>query len=139
MLKKSILIVLLLLSAVVAVSGCTNKTAPNGTFGQRNLSIDQISLSNNTTAGVDNFYGDQYYYVKGYLINNNPYDAFNVKVNATAYDAEGNIVSTNNSAYINPPNISADDLSFFYVEFLDNDNKIARAEVKVVDANFNTL
>ncbi len=46
-------------------------------------------MSNNTTA--DNYHvimEREYYYIDGYLVNNNSYDAFNVKVNATAYDAK---------------------------------------------------
>ena len=89
MLKKSIIIILLLLTAIISISGCTTKTATNGTFGEKSISIDSIYLSNNSTTGNYTYNGTEYYYIDGYLVNNNPYDAFNIIVNSTAYDANG--------------------------------------------------
>ena len=135
MFKQTIIVILLILTAIIAISGCTTKTATNGTFGEKTISIDSILISNNTTA--DNYKednGTEYYYIDGYLLNNNSNDAFHVKVNVTAYDANGNVVATNDTAYLDPTTIPAKGLSEFYVEFPDLNNKIVRYDVKVVDA-----
>ena len=138
MFKKYLIIILLLLTAIVAISGCTTKTATNGTFGEKYISVDSITLSNNTTS--DNYTdnnGKDYYYIDGYLVNNNSNDAFNVKVNATAYDAKGNVVATNDTAYLDPTTIPAKGISEFIVEFLDPHNSIVRYDVKVINASAN--
>ena len=134
MFKQSIIVILLILIAIIAISGCTTKTATNGTFGEKGISIDSILISNNTTSDTYSHNGTEYYYIYGYLLNNNPYDAFHIKVNATAYDANGNVVATNNSTYLNPITRPAKGLSEFYVEFNDTNEKIVRYDVKVVDA-----
>ena len=137
MFKQSIIVILLLLTGIIAISGCTTKTATNGTFGEKTISLDSILISNNTTADTFNYNGTEYYYIDGYLLNNNSNDAFQVKVNATAYDAKGNVIATNDSAYLNPTTIPAKGLSEFYVAFNDTNKKIVRYDVKVVDAKAN--
>jgi hypothetical protein len=136
MLKKYFIVILILLTFIVGISGCTTKTTNNGTFGEKSISIDSIFISNNTTAGTynnsDN--GSEYYYIDGYLENNNSYDAFNVKVNATAYDANGTVVATNDSVYLNPTSIPGNGASEFYMDFPDSNNNIVRYDVKVVYA-----
>ncbi|UTB33122.1 MAG: FxLYD domain-containing protein [Methanobacterium sp. ERen5] len=134
MFKKLIIIVLVLFT--ISISGCTTKTASNGTFGEKTISINSIYLSNNTTADVYNGTdtGLQYYYIGGYLINNNSNDAFNVKILATAYDKDGNVVATNESAYLYPSSIPAKGSSEFYVDFPDNNSNIVRYEVKILSA-----
>ncbi len=134
MFRQSIIIILLLLTIVIAVSGCTTKTATNGTFGEKTISIDSIFISNNTTAATENKNGTEYYYIQGYLENNNSNDSFNVKINATVYDAKGNVVATNNSAYLNPPTIPAKGISFLFIKFKDPNQTIVRYDVKVVNA-----
>ena len=134
MFKQSIIIILLILTAIIAISGCTTKTATNGTFGEKTISIDSILISNNTTAGTINYNGTEYYYIDGYLLNNNSNDAFHVRVNTTVYDANGNVVATNDTAYLNPITIPSKGFSEFYVEFNDTNEKIVRYDVKVVDA-----
>lgn len=132
MLKQNVIVILLLLTAIIAISGCTTKTAENGTFGEKNISLNAISLANNATNGTYSYNGTEYYYVEGYLVNQNPNDAFDVKVNTTAYDSKGNVIATNNSAYINPANIPADSNSYIYIEFKDPNQKIVRYNVQVV-------
>ena len=135
MFKQSIIVILLILTAIIALSGCTTKTASNGTFGEKVISIDSILISNNTTA--DNYKednGTEYYYIDGYLLNNNSNDAFHVKVNTTVYDANGNVVATNDTAYLNPITIPSKGFSEFYVEFNDTNEKIVRYDIKVTDA-----
>ena len=134
MFKQLIIIILLILTATVAISGCTTKTATNGTFGQKIISLNSISLSNNTTVGNYTYNGTKYYYIKGYLINNNQYDAFNVKVNSTAYDTQGDVVATNNSPYLEPVSIPGNGISTFYATFNDSNNSIVRYDVKIVSA-----
>jgi len=134
MFRQSIMIIILLLTIIVAISGCTTKTATNGTFGEKSISIDSIYLSNNSTTGNYTYNGTEYYYIDGYLVNNNSNDVFNVKVNATAYDVNGNVVATNDTAYLEPPSIPDKGVSRFYIEFPDPNNKIVEYDVKVVNA-----
>ena len=35
MFKQSIIMIILLLTAIISISGCTTKTATNGTFGEK--------------------------------------------------------------------------------------------------------
>ncbi len=112
------------------------KLLTNGTFGEKSVSIDSIFISNNTTSDTynDSDNGSEYYYIDGYLENNNSNDAFNVKVNAIAYDANGNVVATNESVYLNPTSIPAKGVSQFYVDFPDTNNNIVRYDLKIVNA-----
>ena len=134
MFKQYFIVILILLTIIAGTSGCTTKTATNGTFGEKTVSINSILISNNTTADTYTYNGTEYYYIDGYLVNNNSNDAFNVKINATAYDANGNVVATNNSAYLNPTTIPAKGVSEFYIYFPDTNNNIVRYDVKIVDA-----
>lgn len=135
MLKFSNVLIIILLTAALAVSGCTNKTATNGTFGEKNISLDNINVLNNVTADHNNFNGTEYYYINGYIKNNNKYDVFKVKIIATAYDANGTVVAVNNTPYINPDNIPSNDISWLYVTFLDPQDKIVKYDIKIVDAS----
>lgn len=136
MIKHKILLITIL-TLIIFISGCTTKTAPNGTFGEKTVSINSIYLSNNTTADIykDTDTGTQYYYIEGYLVNKNSNDALNVKIIAKAYDASGNVVATNDSAYLNPSSIPANGASEFYVKFLDNSNNVVKYDVKIVSAS----
>jgi hypothetical protein len=131
---KDYQIAILLLTVIIAISGCTTKTAPNGTFGEKVVSVNSILISNNTTTAVYDDNGTNYYYIRGYLINNNNYEAFHVELNTTAYDANGNVVATNNSAYIDPNTIAANSISHFFIKFNDTNQKIVRYDAKVVYA-----
>lgn len=133
MLKKYLMFIILVI-VIVGISGCTTKTATNGTFGEKIVSINSIFISDNTTADHEIVNNTKYYYIQGYLVNNNSNDAFKVKLNATAYDANGNVVAINNSAYLDPPTISAKSVSFLFIRFNDPDEKIVRYDVKVVSA-----
>lgn len=133
--KKYSIAILLLFTLIVGISGCTTKTASNGTFGEKVVSINSIYISNNTTANTFNNNGTEYYIIEGYLDNNNSNDAFHVMVNASGYDSKGNLVATNDSAYIEPPSIPAKGLSSFYIQFNDPNNTIVRYNIQVVNAN----
>lgn len=134
MFKRSIIVLILLVTAIVSISGCTTKTATNGTFGEKIISIDSIYLSNNSTTGNYTYNGTEYYYIEGYLLNNNSYEAFHVKVNSIAYDIDGNVIATNDSAYLNPVSIPGKGVSYFEVEFNDSSHNIARYQINVVNA-----
>lgn len=134
--KNYLIIIIISLSLViVGISGCTSKTATNGTFGEKYVSIDSILISHNTTSNNFTENGTQFYYVEGYLENNNSYDAFHVKINGTVFDKNGNIVGTNDSADLEPVTIPAEGVSLFYIKFNDPNNSIVRYDVKVVDAS----
>lgn len=137
MLKRYIIVIIILLTVIISISGCTTKTATNGTFGEKSVSINSIFIANNTTSGTynDSDNGNEYYYIDGYLENNNSNDAFNVKVNATAYDSKGNVVATNDTAYLYQTPIPAKGVSEFYVDFPNPNNNIVKYEIKIVDAS----
>jgi len=130
---KKVLITFVILF-VVGISGCTVDTNANNTWGEKNISLNAITVLSNTTEDHFEYNNITYYYMDGYVQNNNKYDAFNVKMNATAYDQYGNIVAINNTVYIAPKNIPARGESYFYVEFLDPDKKIMKCEVNVINA-----
>ncbi len=119
---------------LAGMSGFAINTTANSTFGEKQISIDAIKVLNNSTEDIYEYNGTTYSYLEGYVQNNNKYDAFNVKMNATAYDEYGNIVATNDSVYLQSKNIPGESETLFYVDFPDQDNKITRIEVNVVDA-----
>ncbi len=136
MIQKSILIIFILFILIVSISGCTNtKNATNGTFGEKEVSINNITVINNVTADHNEYNGTNYYYVTGYLKNNNKYDVFNLKMKASVFDAEGNIVAVNNTVYLNPKVLPAGGETFFGFRFADNDNRIVRYELQLISAD----
>lgn len=132
--KKSIIVILLLFAITVSISGCTNKTAQNGTFGEKIISINNITIINNVTAEHRERNGTNYYYITGYLKNNNKYDAFNLKMKATFYDADGNVVAINDTVYLDPKVIPTASESYFYFRFNDSNNKIVKYELQLISA-----
>ena len=134
MFKRSIIVIILLLTAIISISGCTTKTAANGTFGEKFVSVDSIYPSNNSTTGNYTYNGTEYYYVEGYLVNNNSYEAFHVKVDSVAYDANGKVIATNDSAYLKSISIPGNGVSYFEVDFDDSNQKIVRYQINVVNA-----
>lgn len=135
--KKNYYILIIILIIITGISGCTTKTASNGTFGEKTVSVNSIYLANNTTSNIYHKLsnGDQYYFIKGYLINNNSNDVVKLKISTTAYDEKGNVVATNENASINPSSIPAKGISEFYVEFPDNNSNIVRYDVKILSAS----
>ncbi len=137
MMKKS-LILLVLLIVTVSISGCTTKQATNGTFGERNISLNSITVLGNATAEHRENYdnnGTTYYILQGYVQNNNPYEAFNVKLQATVYDANNETINQTKDVYIDPKNIPSKGLSSFNVVFKDPNSDIVRYEIKVISAD----
>lgn len=119
---------------LAGMSGFAINTTTNSTFGEKQISIDAINVLNNSTMDTYEYNGTHYSYLEGYVQNNNKFDAFNVKMNATAYDEYGNIVATNDSIYLESKNIPGEGETLFYVDFPDPENKTVKIEVNVVDA-----
>lgn len=119
---------------IVAVSGCTEKRATNGTWGEKApATADSLKILN-STADTYEYNGTNYYYVEGYIQNNADSDASNVKMIATFYDASGKVVATNDTAYLKPATIPAAGQSEFYVDFEDPNNNIASYNVNITSA-----
>lgn len=132
MYKTALIISLLLI--VIGVSGCTMKEGETSTFGEKTISLESIKVLNNTTTDYYEYNGTNYSYIMGTVQNRNRYDAFKVKMKAIAYDEDGEIVATNETVYLEPKNIPASGQSLFYFEFVDQNKKIVKYDVKVVDA-----
>jgi hypothetical protein len=138
MFKQYLIVIFILLTIIAGISGCTTKTATNGTWGEKKLSLDAITVSDNTT-GNRSITNNTRYYVTGYLINGNPIDALNVKLKVTTYDSQNNTVSINDTPYLNPTDIPANGNSYFYARFSDPDKKIVNFKVEIVDAKSKLL
>jgi hypothetical protein len=133
MAKKSIIIILMLIAVIVSISGCiTTKTASNGTFGEKTVSINNITIVNNVNASTYEYNGTNYYYIDGFLKNNNKYDAFNLKMKATVYDANNNVLGVNDTPYLSPKVIPAGGESEFYFEFSDPNNQTVRYDLQLI-------
>lgn len=132
--KMSIIsLLILLLILIISISGCIDTTKKNNTWGEKKISLDAIKVSNNTT-GNRSEQNDSIYYVYGYINNENPYEALNVKINVTTYYSNDTIFAVNNTPYVNPKSIPANGESYFYARFLDPEKKIARYDVQILDA-----
>jgi len=136
--KQSVVIILLLLTFIMGISGCTEKNAVNGTFGEKKLSLDAIIVSN-TTNGNYSETNDTLYYVTGDIINGNPTDALNVKLKVTTYDSQNNTVAVNETPYLDPKDVPANGNSYFYASFSDPEKKIVRFKVEILDAKSKLL
>ena len=138
MFKQYLIVIFILLTIIAGISGCTTKTATNGTWGEKNFSLNSITVSDNTT-GNRSMTNDTRYYVSGYLINGNPGDALNVKLKVITYDSQNNTVSVNDTPYLNPTDIPSNGNSFFYARFSDPDKKIVNFKVEIIDAKSTLL
>lgn len=126
-------IFLVLLIIIISISGCIENTQSNSTWGEKKISIDAIKVSNNTV-GNRSEQNDTIYYVSGYVFNQNPFEALDPKITVTTYYANGTVFAVNDTPYVNPKNLPANDKSYFYARFEDPDKKIAKFEVKVLGA-----
>ena len=133
--KKIIAIITMLLVFIclTSISGCIDNTKANGTWGEKKLSMDAIKVSNNTV-GNRSENNDSVYYVYGYIINQNSFEALDPKITVTTFDSNGTIFAVNDTPYMEPKNLPANDKSYFYTRFEDPDKKIAKFEVKVLSA-----
>lgn len=128
-----IIIILLLVAMVLANSGCIDNTKANNTWGEKKISLDAIKIANNTT-GNHSETNTSRYYVSGYINNGNPYEAINVKIKVTTYDANGTVYAVNDTPYLEPKNLPSNGGSYFYARFSDPERKIVRFDVQLLDA-----
>lgn len=133
--SKSIMVILLLYALIISISGCTTKNVENGTFGEKSVTINNVTIINNVTADHYEDNGTNHYYIDGFLKNNNNYDVFNLKMKATFFDADGNVVGENVTVYLYPKVISTRGESRFYFELEDPDKKIVRYELKLISVS----
>ncbi|MCE7698056.1 MAG: hypothetical protein K8E24_004200, partial [Methanobacterium paludis] len=74
---KKITILFVLLILIVGISGCTEKKATNGTWGEKPAANSSSLQVINSTADHYDYNGTTYYYVEGYIQNNAESDASN--------------------------------------------------------------
>ncbi|MBF4475238.1 hypothetical protein [Methanobacterium formicicum] len=134
MAKKLLFIIIVsFLLIIMANSGCIDNTKANSTWGEKKISLDDIKISN-TTVGNRSENNDSVYYVSGYILNQNSFEALDPKIKVTTYYANGTVFAVNEKPYLDPKNLPANDKSYFYARFEDPDKKIAKFEVKVLSA-----
>jgi len=131
--KITTILIFLLLTGIILNSGCIENTKANNTWGEKKISMDVIKVSNNTV-GNRSENNDSIYYVSGYILNQNPYEALDPKITITTYYSNGTVFAVNNTPYLNPQNIPANGKSSFYARFEDPDKKIAKYDVKILSA-----
>ena len=136
MTTKSLITVLLLLAVIVSISGCTSKTAPNGTFGEKTISLSDMAIVNNVTNGTYQYNGTNYYYIDGLVKNNNPYDAFDLKMKATIYDVNNNVLGVNDNPYYynNGPVPTGGEMEFEF-EFVDPNNQTDHYSLQLLNVS----
>lgn len=127
------ILILILLSLVLASSGCIKNTEATSIWGEKKISLDNIKVANNTT-GNHSLINESRYHVYGYINNDNPYDALNVKIKVTTFDSNGTAFALNDTPYLEPKSIPAKGSSYFYARFNDPDKKIATFKVEVLSA-----
>ncbi len=126
------MIISFILLAVVC-SGCIDTNKTNNTWGDKKISLDAIKVSN-STVGNRSENNDSLYYVSGYILNQNPYEAIDPKITVTTYYSNGTVFAVNDTPYMNPKNLPANGKSAFYARFDDPDKKIVKFEVKILSA-----
>ena len=132
--KLLVIIIFSLILVTVVNSGCIKDTTANSTWGEKKISLDALKIANNTTAGNYTYEGTTYYFLEGYIQNNNPFNALEVEMNSTFYAADGSVVATNNTVYLEPKNIPANGVSYFYVEIADPNKLIVNYKIVIINA-----
>ncbi len=130
--KPLVVIIMSLLILSVCCSGCLENTTSNSTWGEKKISMNTIKLSN--TTGNRSETNESKYYVRGYIINENPYDALELKLRITTFTSNGSVFAVKDDPYIKPKNIPSKGSSYFYASFSDPDKNITRYEVKILSA-----
>lgn len=132
--KISIIIIFSFLLITVVNSGCIKDTTANSTWGEKKISLNTLKVANNTTAGNYAYEGTNYYYVEGWIYNNNQVDALNVEMTATFYAADGSVVATNNTVFLDPKNIPPQGVSYFLLETADPNKVIVNYKIEIINA-----
>lgn len=130
--NKIIPIIVLLFVTIIFNLGCINKTT-NETWGEKKISMDTIKIANNTT-GNRSEKNESIYFVSGYVTNDNPYEALDLKLRIITYNSNGTVFAVNDKPFLKPKNIPANGESYFYAKFLDPDKNITRYDVKILSA-----
>jgi capsule polysaccharide export protein KpsE/RkpR len=133
MVKKILFIVIVsFLLITMFSSGCIDNTKANSTWGEKKISLDALKVSNPVGNRSEN--NDSVYYVSGYILNQNSFEALDPKIKITTYYANGTVFAVNETPYLDPKNLPANDKSYLYACFEDPDKKIAKFEVKILSA-----
>lgn len=131
--KLAALIIMCLLACVLCTSGCIKTTPTNNTFGEKEISLDALKVIN-TTTGNYSYEGTNYYYLEGYIKNNDPIDAINVQMTSKFYSANGSVLATNKTVFLNPKIIPAHSESYFYFEIMEPEEMIVNYKIEVISA-----
>jgi len=131
--KITTILIFLLLTGIIINSGCIDNTKTNNTWGEKKISMDAIKVYNGTI-GNRSENNDSIYYVSGYILNQNPYEALDPKIEVTTYYSNGTVFAVNDTPYLDPKSIPANGKSRLYARFNDPDKKIAKFEVKILSA-----
>jgi capsule polysaccharide export protein KpsE/RkpR len=127
------LLLIFFVIGLVFTSGCIENTKSNSTWGEKKISIDAITVSNDTT-GNRSENNDSLYYISGYILNQNSFEALDPQIKVTTYYSNGSVFAVNDTPYLNPKNIPGNGKSYLYARFEDPDKKIAKFEVKILSA-----
>ena len=131
--KIAIIILIGILICIISTSGCIETTKVNNTCGEKKISIDAIKVSNDTI-GNHSEQNESIYYVRGYILNQNPYEALNANITVTTYYSNGTVFAVNDTPFLDPKNLPANGKSRLFARFEDPDKKIAKFEVKILSA-----
>ena len=136
MTMKSLIAILLLFAVIVSISGCTSKTAPNGTFGEKTISLSNMAIVDNVTNGSYQYNGTNYYYIDGFVKNNNVYDAYDLQMKATIYDANNTVIAVNDTPYYysNGPVPAGGEMEFYF-EFNDPNNQTDHYSLQLISVS----
>lgn len=130
--KNLLIVIMSLLILSVCCSGCIENTTSNSTWGEKKISMDAIKITNIT--GNRSETNESKYYVSGYISNDNPYEALDLKLRITTFTSNGSVFAVKDDPYIEPKNIPSKGSSYFYASFSDPDKNITRYEVKILSA-----
>lgn len=131
--KATTFLMFLILIGIILNSGCIENTDSNSTWGEKKISMDAIKIANNTT-GNRSETNESRYIVNGYITNDNPYEALDLKLRITTFTSNGSVFAVKDDPYIEPKNIPSKGSSYFYASFSDPDKNITRYEVKILSA-----
>ena len=130
--KNLLIVIMSLLILSVCCSGCIENTTSNSTWGEKKISMDAIKMTNIT--GNRSETNESRYVVSGYISNDNPYEALDLKLRITTFTSNGSVFAVKDDPYIEPKNIPSKGSSYFYASFSDPDKNITRYEVKILSA-----
>lgn len=132
--KYTIILTFFLVVMFLANSGCIDNTKANSTWGEKQILMDAIKISDNTTGNYTET-NESRYYVYGYLNNYNPFEAINPKIKVTTYYENGTVFAVNETPTVYPNNIPGKGSSYFYALFYDPNKQIKNFTVEILDAN----